>query len=111
MKILKYGFFGEDEAQRIFLKNYLKQLVTYTNKSSDLVFDFVREAHSPLRGISKTKVVAHFAEAALAGFVTFRHDVFFIGRDLDAYDSAALQAELKAMKAALQPDFKRKPSC
>ena len=108
MKKLKYGFFGEDEAHRIFLKNYLDQLVPFMGKSADITFVFDQEFARQFRGNDKAEVDARFAEAALKGFVKYKQNAFFIGRDLDTFQSEVLKSKVEAMKAALHPDFQEK---
>lgn len=108
MKTLKYGFFGEDEAQRIFLANYLEQLVLSLGKSEELVFEYDQEFAWRFRGIQGNNVDSKFAEAAQFGFVDYQQDVFFVGRDLDTNDTAAFQAKVKLMEGQLQKDFQDK---
>ena len=108
MKLLKYGFFGEDEAQRIFLANYLEQLVLSLGKSEELAFEYDQEFAWRFRGNNGHEVDAQFAEAAQFGFVNNRQDVFFVGRDLDTNDTVAFQARVKFMEGQLQQDFQDK---
>ena len=108
MKTLKYGFFGEDEAQRIFLANYLEQLVLSLGKSEELTFQYDQEFAWRFKGIQGNNVDSKFAEAAQFGFVDYRQDVFFVGRDLDTNDTAAFQAKVKSMQDKLQKDFQDK---
>lgn len=108
MRILKYGFFGEDEAQRIFLANYLEQLVVTFGKSEELTFEYDQEFAWRFRGNSGTEVDAQFAEAAQFGFVNCRQDVFFVGRDVDTNDTTAFQTRLKTMEGKLQVDLRDK---
>ncbi len=108
MKILKYGFFGEDEAQRIFLANYLEQLVITLGKSDELTFGYDQEFAWKFRGMQGDNVDSKFAEAAQFGFVDYRQDVFFVGRDLDTNDTATFREKVKIMEGKLQADFRDK---
>ena len=108
MKILKYGYFGEDEAHRIFLANYLEQLITYIGKSNDLIFDFDKVFTYKFKGRNKTDVDKLFTEAVQEGFIDYQQDVFFVGRDLDTFHSNEFKDKITFMQSQLRDDFKDK---
>ena len=108
MKILKYGYFGEDEAHRIFLANYLEQLITYIGKSNDLIFDFDKVFTYKFKGNNKKDVDKLFAEAVQEGFVDYQQDVFFVGRDLDTFHKNEFKDKITFMQSQLRDDFKDK---
>ncbi len=98
MKILKYGYIGEDEAQRIFLRNYLK---TYTET---IVFE--EDTDSKIKATNKTEVDKLFVEAAIKSLKYAGNDVFFVGRDLDDFQFKAFQEKQTSMRADLPEQFK-----
>ena len=108
MKILKYGYFGEDEAHRIFLANYLEQLLHYLDKSNDLVFDFDEEFTYKFKGRNKSDVDKLFAEAIQEGFIDYRQDVFFVGRDLDTFQNHEFKDRITSMQNSISDNFKDK---
>ena len=73
MSTLKYGFIGEDDAQRIFLQNYLKQVLPH----------FELDVNFKIKATNKKEVDVLFVEAVLEGFQREGHQLFFVGRDLD----------------------------
>ncbi len=108
MRILKYGYFGEDEAHRIFLANYLEQLVKFMGKSEEIIFDFDVSFTYKYKGRNKTDVDRLFAEAAQEGFIDYQQDLFFVGRDLDTFQRNEFQDKITAMQSQLRDDFKDK---
>lgn len=104
MSVVTYGFFGEDEGQGVFLRQYLLKL----------------EARHPVRvvahawyskkfkGLNNSGVDKGFREAWLAGFgqAQYRLDCLFVGRDLDA-STATVRAERLALLAAKIADIPR----
>lgn len=82
MKILKYGFFGEDIAQQLFLENYLKQLVIYLGVADTIGFE--RDPVFPLKGGHRSGVLKMFEEAVQQGLAYYSQEVFFVGIDLDS---------------------------
>jgi hypothetical protein len=108
MRELKYGYFGEDEAHRIFLANYLEQLVKYLGKSEELNFEFDQMFSYKFRGRNKSEVDARFAEAAQEGFIEYQQDIFFVGRDLDAFQRNEFKDKITSMQSQLRDDFKEK---
>ena len=99
MKILKYGFLGEDDAQKIFLKNYLATL-----NSESYIFEF--DEYFPIKARDRNSVLKRFAEAVQQGIAHYQQDVFFVGIDLDDSEQIKLQALFEEMKAQLNPKFK-----
>ena len=108
MKILKYGYFGEDEAHRIFLANYLEQLITYIGKSNDLIFDFDKVFTYKFKGRNKKDVDELFAEVAQEGFIEYEQDLFFVGRDMDTHLGNIFKDKITSMQSQLRDDFKDK---
>ena len=78
MRIIKYGFYGEDDAQKIFLKNYLKLLRQAKFEMDDA---FCRR----FRASNNKKVDNRFRAVSQEGFLSYQLDVLFVGRDLDRY--------------------------
>lgn len=108
MKILKYGYFGEDEAHRIFLANYLEQLVKYLDKLEELNFEFDTIFTYRFKASKKSEVDARFAEAVQEGFIDYQHDIFFVGRDLDTFQRNEFKNKITSMQNQLRDDFKDK---
>ncbi|NBB21527.1 hypothetical protein GVN20_19325 [Runella sp. CRIBMP] len=81
MRTLKYGYFGEDHAQQIFLENYLLQLPVYLGLVAHVMF--VRDEHFKLKGHDRPNVLRIFSEAVQQGLTFHEQDVFFVGLDLD----------------------------
>lgn len=99
MRILKYGFLGEDDAQKIFLKNYLASL-----NSANYTFEF--DEYFPIKARDRNSVLKRFAEAVQQGIAHYQQDVFFVGIDLDDFEQAKLQDLFEEMKRRLNPKFK-----
>jgi hypothetical protein len=108
MKILKYGYYGEDEAHRIFLGNYLEQLLNYLDKSEEISFNFDEVFTYKFKGRNKSEVDARFAEAVQEGFTEFQHDLFFVGRDMDTHLGNIFKDKIISMQSQLRGDFKDK---
>lgn len=77
MRVICYGFFGEDDAQRLFLHHYLSRL------TSDRNYRFEADTTFHLIGGTKSRVKALFDDACDTGLSQHRQDCFFIGLDLD----------------------------
>jgi hypothetical protein len=92
MKTLKYGYFGEDSAQQIFLENYLGQLPDYLNLQGIIAFE--KDATFKLIGKDKPTVLKLFAEAVQKGLAHHDQDVFFIGVDSDDDDYRKLHSQM-----------------
>jgi hypothetical protein len=108
MRILKYGYFGEDEAHRIFLVNYLEQLVEHLGKSKEVTFEFDTLFSYTFKARSKTDVDKLFAEATQKGFIDYQQDLFFVGRDLDTFQRNEFKDKITSMQSQLRDDFKEK---
>ena len=76
MRTIKYGFYGEEDAQKIFLKNYLRHFSGVNFEQDE---DFCRR----YRARNKKQVDEKFRMVSQEGFLWYQHDVFFVGRDLD----------------------------
>ncbi len=105
MKTLKYGFFGEDEAHRIFLENYLQQLIINLNISEELSFHFDKEFTYRYRGYTKADVDTRFREAVQVGLDKYQQDIFFVARDLDSFDITDFNTKIASMQSQLQDNF------
>ncbi|MFY7888292.1 MAG: hypothetical protein ACOVOW_05260 [Spirosomataceae bacterium] len=108
MNILKYGYFGEDEAHRIFLEKYLEQLVKYLNLENELIFDFDLEFTYRFKARNKSDVDKLFAEAVQQGFISYQQDIFFVGRDLDTFLSSEFVEKSSSMNKQLGDKFRDK---
>lgn len=96
MSIIRYGFFGEDEAQRLFLHHYLTAL------TAAQAHQFVADDTFRLVGGNKSRVDSQFAEACEIGLLRHRQQCFFVGRDLDDYSAEAFREKVTDMQARLQ---------
>ena len=103
MKTLIYGYFGEDEAMRVFLRNYL------TNLSIEDV-DFQEDVNfcDTVRACNKSEVMRRFVEASQVGLEYWGQDVFFVGVDLDAEQFSKLESEYEEMRSKLNERHKNK---
>ena len=108
MRILKYGYFGEDEAHRIFLANYLEQLVKYLGKSEEIIFDFDEKFTYKFKGKNKKDVDTLFAEAVQEGFIEYQQDISFVGRDLNTLQNNEFKNKITSMQSQMRDDFKEK---
>ena len=95
MRILRYGFFGEDDAQRLFLQHYLSKLAI----SKDYRFEADITFH--LVGGNKSRVKAQFQEACDAGLSQYQQDCFFIGLDLDDHAVDVFHDTIREMQKKL----------
>jgi hypothetical protein len=103
MRILKYGYLGEDDAQKIFLKNYL---ATLCSNREDFRFEFDEYFLIEAQGISD--VERRFVEAVQVGISVHQQDIFFIGIDLDDQNYEKLQPLFEKMKAKLDKKLRSK---
>ncbi len=101
MKTLKYGYLGEDEAQKIFLKNYL-------NKVSNSEISFQIDEYFPLKATDRAQVRKRFKEAIQVGITQFKQDVFFVGIDLDNFENSKRDNLFSEMKSEIHPQFQSK---
>ena len=108
MKILKYGYFGEDEAHRIFLANYLEKLIEHLGKSEELIFEFDQMFSYNFKGRNKSEVDARFVEVVQEGFINYQQDIFFVGRDLDTFQRNEFKDKITSMQGQLSDDFRDK---
>ena len=95
MRILRYGFFGEDDAQRLFLHHYLSSLAAGKN------WRFEIDPNFRLKGGTRRIVEAQFDEACEIGLTQYKQDCFFIGMDLDDHATGVFQATARAMQQKL----------
>lgn len=96
MRVLRYGFFGEDDAQRLFLHHYLQVLA-----AGQAAWRFEVDTSFPLIGGTKSRVKAQFDEACDTGLSNYRHDCFFIGLDLDDHAPDVFHETVQAMQQRL----------
>ena len=95
MSTLKYGFIGEDNAQRIFLQNYLKQVLP----------NFEFDTNFKIKATNKQEVDKLFAEAVLKGLQYAGHRLFFVGRDLDDFQEKSFNEKLNDMLEKIPSKF------
>lgn len=98
MTPIRYGFFGEDDAQRLFLRHYLATVTA----GSQHRFEFDEAFARRFRATNKQQVDDLFAEACTVGLSQYRQQCFFVGRDLDDHDSAAFARKQQEMQQRLQ---------
>jgi len=96
MRTIRYGFFGEDDAQRLFLHHYLTTLA----KGKEWQFAIDPDFH--LVGGNKSRVKAQFDEACEVSLTQYRHDCCFVGLDLDDHDVAVFNETVADMQRRLQ---------
>jgi hypothetical protein len=95
MRRIKYGFFGEDNAQKLFLRHYLVKV------AAGQPFRFEEDATFPLVGGTKDKVKAQFSEACDTGLSRYQQDCFFVGLDLDDHRMEAFEHTVRGMQQKL----------
>ncbi len=105
MNLITYGFFGEDEAQRLFLHNYLLQLRHLLGKP-EITFIPNNDFHSRFRVVNKQQVDALFAEAGLQGFLSYHLHLYFVGRDCDHHNQKDCTNLRKAMELKMDPRWR-----
>ena len=96
MRTVRYGFFGEDDAQRLFLHHYL---ITLAN-GQEWQFEIDTSFH--LIGGTKSRVRALFDEACEVGMMQYQLDCFFVGLDLDDHDVAVFNKTVADMQLRLK---------
>lgn len=95
MKVIRYGFFGEDDAQRLFLHHYLVKLTVERN------YRFEADTTFHLIGGNKSRVKAQFDEACDTGLSEYRQECFFVGLDLDDHAVDVFSATVQEMQKKL----------
>ena len=98
MSSIRYGFFGEDDAQRLFLQHYLTALMA----DSPHRFEFDEAFALRFRATNKKQVDDLFAEACTVGLSQYQQQCFFVGRDLDDHDPAAFSRKHQEMRLLLE---------
>ncbi len=85
MQVIRYGFFGEDIAQREFLAAYLSCCETSEN---EILFEAVPYFGKQFGPMNNNVVDRRCADACREAFVLGHPllDWLFIGRDVDSYD-------------------------
>lgn len=97
-EIITYGFFGEDEAQRNFLRKYLNQQYPNTFIENETLRWKVK--------VRNRDQVDAFLPAALLQKAILRLDVLFVGRDVDTSHEPTIKARREGFEkicAAHQP--------
>lgn len=105
--ILRYGFYGEDAAQLLFLHHYLQVV------SAELAYKFELDVHfvtqyqrrHGIKLMTKREVNKLYADACQQGLTDFQHDCFFVCRDLDDFRPVAFQQENREMLATMHADL------
>ena len=95
MRVVRYGFFGEDDAQRLFLHHYLNQLAIGQS------WRFEIDTNFHLVGGTKSRVKAQFDEACDTGLSQYQQDCFFIGLDLDDHAVDVFNETVREMRRKL----------
>jgi len=95
MRSIRYGFFGEDDAQKLFLRHYLEKLAAGKN------WKFEEDTNFHLIGRTKNIVKAQFDEACEISISQYQHDCFFIGLDLDDHSATVFQETMHEMQKKL----------
>lgn len=103
MKILKYGFFGEDSAQFIFLQNYLNHFTTQCEKNIKFITD--DEFCKKYKGKGRTNVEKLYKEMVQIGIEYWQQNVFFIGIDADTEYFNVMEKEFSTIKNTIFPKF------
>ena len=98
MSSIRYGFFGEDDAQRLFLHHYLEAVTA----NSQHRFEFDKAFARRFRAINKKQVDDLFAEVCTVGLSQYQQQCFFVGRDLDDHDPVAFARKQQEMQQQLQ---------
>jgi hypothetical protein len=95
MRVIRYGFFGEDDAQQLFLHHYLIKIAAGQG------YRFEADTTFHLVGGNKSRVKAQFDEACDTGLSQYGHDCFFIGLDLDDHAVDVFHATVREMQHKL----------
>ena len=100
MRVLQYGFFGEDSAQREFLAAYLRYWETQDVKLLFKSVPYFGKRFGPMNN----KVVDRLcADACREAFILGRPklDWLFIGRDVDSFDFTYHQRRAGELRAKI----------
>ncbi|RZK39585.1 MAG: hypothetical protein EOO61_07090 [Hymenobacter sp.] len=103
---IRYGFFGEDSGQRIFLEQYLVQLTQNKTVSFEQAQYFSKQF-----GFINNKVVdRRCGDACKQAFLLEKTtlDCLFIGRDVDSYKITDYQKRLTDLQVSIQPRWQHK---
>lgn len=100
MRVLRYGFFGEDIAQRDFLAAYLRYCEAYSN---DVQFESVSYFGKQFGPMNNKVVDRRCADACREAFVLGypKLDWLFIGRDVDSFDFAYHERRAGELRAKI----------
>lgn len=100
MRVLQYGFFGEDIAQREFLAAYLRYCET---QNGELLFESVSYFGRQFGPMNNKVVDRRCADACREAFVLGypKLDWLFIGRDVDSFDFAYHERRAGELRAKI----------
>lgn len=98
MSTLRYGFFGEDDAQRLFLHHYL----TAMSAKQPWQFQIDEKFGYRFKGLNKKQVYNLFDEVCQIGSRDYQQNCFFVGLDLDDYSVEAFHTRQREMQGRLQ---------
>ena len=106
MNTVKYGFLVEDEAQKVFLQNYLNLLSAFLKVN--IIFQANEDFIQRFRASDRTQVDNRFIEAAIKGFSEYNLDVFFVGRDSDHFDDLLLRELYEKKLERIGPQWRER---
>lgn len=100
MRVVQYGFFGEDSAQREFLAAYLRCYeIPDGNTSFDAVAYFGKQFGPMNNKVVDRRCADACREAFVLGYPLL--DWLFIGRDVDSFDFAHHEQRAAAFRAKI----------
>jgi hypothetical protein len=109
MKQIAYGFFGEDEPQKLFLENYLRQLPSYLERPEIMFYANEEFLYSLGSGSNnRDRVDGFFVEAGVRGFLQHSLDLYFVGRDCDHHDDADCRKKRQEMELKIISQWQNK---
>lgn len=111
MKILKYGYYVEDDAQKVFLENLLEQIPDYLGLEDKLAFqrdDNFMEEYLVVAETGRNEFDTFFEELCFIGIDEYKQDVFFLGRDLDKPSFDDFECKIVEIKEKLKEICKSK---
>lgn len=107
MRTLRYGFFGEDVAQREFLAAYLR---CYAAQPADIIFEAVPYFGKQFGPMNNKVVDRRCADACREAFVLGypKLDWLFVGRDVDSFDFAYHQQRATELRTKIPSQWQHR---
>jgi hypothetical protein len=104
MKQIKYLYFCEDLAHRIFLDHFLKQLPTYLKREKEIKLAKPESYYSAgfmFKNYNHSQIKNTYLDVALKAIEDYRLDIFIVGLDLESISQSQFELLLAEMNESL----------